>query len=136
VKFYTKNKRPPVITVVSMIDILAILLIFFIVTTTFKKVQPQVVINLPQSTEATDAPAEVEPLILSIDADGVIYLEGVPLSTADLGERLGEIRSATPERPFAMQADEAVGFGLVIEVIDILKANGIENIPAFTERPQ
>ena len=51
-QFYTRKRRNLFVNVVSLIDILAILLIFFIVTTTFRKKQPQVQINLPESKEA------------------------------------------------------------------------------------
>ena len=47
-RFYTKRRKMPSITIVSLIDILAILLIFFIVTTTFKDKLPQLQINLPE----------------------------------------------------------------------------------------
>jgi biopolymer transport protein ExbD len=49
--FYTKVKRPPVINIISLIDILCILLIFFVVTTEFKKNEAQVQIQLPESTQ-------------------------------------------------------------------------------------
>ena len=48
-RFYTRKKRTPQLIIVSLIDILAILLIFFIVSTTFRKEQPRLQINLPES---------------------------------------------------------------------------------------
>ncbi len=57
-RFYTRKRRAPSIIIVSLIDILAILLIFFIVTTTFRKNQPQLQINLPESKTAEQAPAQ------------------------------------------------------------------------------
>ena len=56
--FYTRKRRAPSVIIVSLIDILAILLIFFIVTTTFQRNQPQLQINLPESKTAEEAPAE------------------------------------------------------------------------------
>ncbi len=49
VRFYSRKRRLPTVIIVSLIDILAILLIFVIVTTTFRREQPQVVIKLPES---------------------------------------------------------------------------------------
>ena len=51
-RFYTRKKRSPQLIIVSLIDILAILLIFFIVSTTFRKEQPRLQINLPESQSA------------------------------------------------------------------------------------
>ena len=49
--FYQKKRQRPTVSVISMIDILAILLIFFIVTTTFKQSDSLVKVNLPRSSE-------------------------------------------------------------------------------------
>ena len=66
-KFYTRKRRAPSVIIVSLIDILAILLIFFIVTTTFRINQPQLQINLPESKSAEQAPAEDnQPLVLRV----------------------------------------------------------------------
>ena len=51
-KFYTRPRRTPQVIIVSLIDIFAILLIFVIVTTTFKRIQPEVTIKLPESKSA------------------------------------------------------------------------------------
>ena len=74
-RFYTRKRRMPAVIIVSLIDILAILLIFVIVTTTFKRDQPAVVINLPDSKTATAAPAQTDPANLSISADQKLYLD-------------------------------------------------------------
>src|SRR5207248_971435 len=56
-----------VIIIVSLVSILIILLIFFVVSTTFKKDQPEVQINLPESKSAQNRPSELEHAIVSID---------------------------------------------------------------------
>ena len=59
-KFAVRKRRAPVIIIVSLVDILIILLIFFVVSTTFKKDQPEVQINLPESKTAKKQGAELE----------------------------------------------------------------------------
>ncbi len=66
-KFAVRKRRAPVIIIVSLVDILIILLIFFVVSTSFKKDQPEVQINLPESKTAKKQPAEAEHAIVSID---------------------------------------------------------------------
>jgi Biopolymer transport protein len=56
-EFFSTKRRAPVIIIVSLVDILIILLIFFVVSTTFKKDQPEVQINLPESKTAQKRPA-------------------------------------------------------------------------------
>jgi len=66
-RFDTRKRRTPSIVIVSLIDILAILLIFFIVTTIFRKEQPRLQINLPESKTAENLASEdQESLVLRI----------------------------------------------------------------------
>ena len=75
-KFAVRKRRAPIIIIVSLVDILIILLIFFVVSTTFKKDQPEVQINLPESKTAQKQPSEVEHAIVSIDQNDEIKLDG------------------------------------------------------------
>jgi biopolymer transport protein ExbD len=133
-KFYTKKRRNPVPVILPLIDILAILLIFFIVTTTFKKPVPQLQINLPESTAAVEAPApKTEPLLLQVRSEEDILLDGEPVTVEALPERLRSAVLENPERALALQADREASFGLVVRILDALQEAGIKNIPAFTQ---
>src|ERR671923_1010871 len=83
-KFAVKKRRAPSIIIVSLVDILTILLIFFVVSTTFKKDQPEVQINLPESKTATKAPAELEHAIVTVDGTDEIKLDGRPVEVNEL----------------------------------------------------
>lgn len=133
-KFYTRKRRSPAIIIVSLIDILAILLIFFIVTTTFKTRQPQLEINLPESRTASPAEQQpLEPLILRVRDADTLTLGDEAVTLGELSERLRAAIAETPERPIAMQADRDAPFGVVVQVLDALKDAGVKNIPAFTD---
>jgi biopolymer transport protein ExbD len=132
--FYTRKRRAPSVIIVSLIDILAILLIFFIVTTTFQKNQPQLQINLPESKTAEQAPAQnSQPLVLRIKSAEQITLDEKPVTLETLAEALKTLREQAPGRPIAMQADREAPFGLVVKALDALRDAGIKNIPAFTQ---
>jgi biopolymer transport protein ExbD len=133
-RFHTRKRRSPVIIIVSLIDILAILLIFFIVTTTFRKDQPRLRINLPESKSA-EAVSETkqEPLVLQVRSAEEITLGDEPVALASLADALTRARASSPDRPVAMQADRDAPFGVVVRVLDALKAAGIKNIPTFTQ---
>ena len=133
-KFYTRKRRMPTVIIVSLIDILAILLIFVIVTTTFRRDQPAVVINLPDSRTATAAPTQADPAILSISKDSKLYLDNKPVELAGLKQALQEMLLATPNRGLALNADKQAPFGVVVSVMDILKEANVRNVPAFTEQ--
>jgi biopolymer transport protein ExbD len=129
--FAVRKRRAPSIIIVSLVDILIILLIFFVVSTTFKKDQPEVQINLPESKTATKAPAELEHAIVTVDEADAIKLDGRPV---DVDELEGAVRnlSQTQKASLALQADRKASFGTIIKVMDALKLAGVRNLPAFT----
>jgi biopolymer transport protein ExbD len=126
----------PAVIIVSLIDILAILLIFVIVTTTFKRDQPAVVINLPDSKTATAAPTQSDPAVLSISSDSKLYLDDKPVELSDLKQALLDMLAADPNRSLALNADKAAPFGFVVSVMDVLKEANVKNVPAFTQQQQ
>jgi biopolymer transport protein ExbD len=135
-RFYVKRKRTPQIIIVSLIDIFAMLLIFFIVTTTFKTAETQLSIKLPESKTATQAENPKDPLVLAITADEKIVLGDQSLkSVDDLATALQDVQKKTPDRPLAMKADQKVSFGFLVQVLDSLKKAGVKNLPTFTKAP-
>ena len=121
-RFYVKRKRTPQIIIVSLIDIFAMLLIFFIVTTTFKTAQSELSIKLPESKTATEANNPTEPMVLAITSEEKIVLDNHPVKDVDeLSSAIEEAQKKTPERPLAMKADQKVSFGFIVQVLDSLK---------------
>ena len=133
-QFYTRKRRTPFINIVSLFDLLAILLIFLIVTTNFRKPQPQLKINLPDSKSAEEgAAAQKEPAVLRVKSETEISLDDKPVEMENLTAALNELRTNQPTRGIAMQADREAPFGTVVKVLDSLKAAGLRDVPAFTQ---
>ncbi|MFL6584219.1 MAG: ExbD/TolR family protein [Chthoniobacterales bacterium] len=130
-QFAVRKKRAPSIIIVSLVDILTILLIFFVVSTTFKKDQPEVQINLPDSKTATAQPAELEHAIVSVDANDEVKLDGRSIAADELEGAVRDL-PATRKSSLALQADKKASFGMIVKVMDALKLAGIKNLPAFT----
>src|SRR5262249_33346763 len=104
-KFAVRKRRAPSIIIVSLVDILTILLIFFVVSTTLKKDQPEVQINLRKPKPATSAPAELEHEIVTVDQNDEIKLDGRTVAVEKLKsavKNLPEPRRGT----LALQADK------------------------------
>jgi biopolymer transport protein ExbD len=133
-RFAVRKRRAPQIIIVSLVDILTILLIFFVVSTTFKKDQPEVQINLPESKTATAQPAELEHAIVSVDANDDVKLDGKSVAIDQLQSAVGDL-PAPRKSTLAMEADKKASFGAIIKVMDALKLAGVKNLPAFT-RPE
>jgi biopolymer transport protein ExbD len=136
-RFYVKRKRTPQIIIVSLIDIFAMLLIFFIVTTTFKTAQTELSIKLPESKTASATNNPAEPIVLAITSDEKILLDDHPVNSVDeLGSAIQEAQKKSPERALAMKADQKVSFGFLVQILDSLKTAGVKNLPTFTKVPE
>jgi biopolymer transport protein ExbD len=130
-KFAVKKRRAPSIIIVSLVDILTILLIFFVVSTTFKKDQPEVQINLPDSKTAVKSPAEMEHALITVDQNDDIQLDGRAVSADELETAVRDL-PPTRKSSLALQADKKASYGAIIKVMDSLKLAGVKNLPAFT----
>ena len=130
-KFAVKKRRAPSIIIVSLVDILTILLIFFVVSTTFKRDQPEVQINLPDSKTAKNVPAELEHAIVSVDENDDVKLDGRSVNVDELEAAVRDL-PATRKSSLALQADKKCSFGTIVKVMDALKLAGVKNLPAFT----
>jgi len=129
--FAVRKRRAPLIIIVSLVDILIILLIFFVVSTTFKKDQPEVQINLPESKTAQKRPSELEHAIVSIDQNDEIKLDGRAISVDELETAVRDLPEAR-KSTLALEADRKASFGTIIKIMDALKVGGVRNLPAFT----
>jgi biopolymer transport protein ExbD len=130
-KFAVKKRRAPSIIIVSLVDILTILLIFFVVSTTFKKDQPEVQINLPDSKTATSAPAEMDHAIVSVAENDEVKLDGRTIGVDELEVAVRDL-PPTKKSSLALQADKKASWGTIIKVMDALKLAGVKNLPSFT----
>jgi biopolymer transport protein ExbD len=134
--FYTRRRRIPQVNIISLIDIFAILLIFVIVTTTFKRPQPAVIIKLPESSTSTaGADAAQTPILLSVAPSGEVFLDGAAVEMEDLAAALQKV--VAKGQSLALNADTKAPFGIIVRVMDALKEAGLKgNMPAFTETIQ
>ena len=110
----------------TLIDILAILLIFFIVTTTFKQKESLVKVNLPTSSEMNAEVTDEVRTVLSLSKDGGIALGDQVVSQEDLSKTLLEFKQANPEAKLELKADEGAPLGSMVGVWDAATKAGLE----------
>lgn len=130
-KIAVRKRRAPSIIIVSLVDILTILLIFFVVSTTFKRDQPEVQINLPDSKTSTKSSSELDHAIVSVNENDEVRLDGEVIAPEGLETAVRNL-PATRRASLALQADKKASFGTIIKVMDALKLAGVKNLPAFT----
>lgn len=129
-QFTRKRRRPPMINIIPLIDVLVVLLIFYIATTVFKKAEPKIKITVPDSTQAKATP-NTPPAIIFVSADSKIFFEDQPVEPDKLGELLKSKMTADPTFKVAMKADTKAPFGVITKVLDAAHFAGIANLDTF-----
>jgi biopolymer transport protein ExbD len=133
--FVRKHRQTPTVIIVALIDILIVMLIFLMVTTTFKQ-QPALRLALPESSQAQKSGAnEAPPLVVSIDAQGNLRLglEALPLTAEKLRAELITRAQKDPDLKLAISADKAAPIGQLVKVMDAVKEAKIKPPSMFTK---
>jgi len=128
-----KRRTAPAVIIVALIDVLIVLVIFLLVTTTFKQ-QSALKLALPESSQAKKAGAnENPPLIVSIDANGIYYLDNLPKTFEQLQDELMSQAAKNPKLVLAINADEKAPWGKIVKVRDAAAKANIKSLVAFTK---
>lgn len=132
-KFGEKKRRHIAINITSLIDVLFLLLIFFLVTSSFME-HPGIKLDLPGARSST--PQKQEALNLSVKPDGTILVNETIVSLETLEDALKELRTPPFSRTVVLRADKRVGYGIVIRIMDAVRLAGYEEVVAFTALPE
>ena len=124
-----KKRSKIVINITSLIDVIFLLLIFFLLTSTFSD-QPGLKIQLPRAFSSQ--PREVEDLVISITRGGEVYINQKPVERSRLGEELKKLADNRDQPSVILKADREVSYGIVVELIDLSRRAGLEKIVALT----
>ncbi len=121
-----KRQRDEIqIDMTPMLDIVFIMLIFFIVTTSFVR-EAGLEVHRPEASQAKAQKSSS--IMLAIGANGEIYLDRKAVDVERIKVTLARILAEQPEASLVIQADERVAHGRVVRVMDEAKAAGIANI--------
>jgi biopolymer transport protein ExbD len=128
-----KRRNAPTVIIVALVDVLIVLLIFLMVTTTFKQ-QSSLKLALPESSQAKKPGAnENPPLVVSIDANGIYYLDKQPETFEQLKAGLISQAAKNPQLVLAINADEKAPWGKVVKVRDAAADAKIKTLVAYTK---
>lgn len=129
-KLLVKERRKVIINITSLIDVLFLLLIFFMVSSTFLE-QPGMKLELPETK--SHAQEKIENLVLEITANEQMILNGKITISADLEQHIKELLPTLKEKTLILKADKHVTHGKVVKVMDIAKLSGLEKIIIATK---
>ncbi len=117
--------------IISLIDILAILLIFFVATSTFRRKKSAMTVNLPKAGALATPLTGGERIPLVVKSSEEIFLGETALALEELPALLTAFRANRPESKLELQADEQLPVGTLVGVWDALTRAGfsIKEIP-------
>ncbi len=120
----TSEPRRVQLNLTSLIDVLFILIIFFVVSSTWRE-QPVLELDLPEAGTAQNQP--VDDVVVTVDGDGSVYLGDRPVTKEALAS---ELAVALGESPGAVviTADEAAPHGTVVHILDAARAQGASRV--------
>ena len=132
------NRMPPAIAIqlAPMIDILLLLLSFFIISWQFTKSETELNVSVPTAQEGAEPERVRSEIIINVLADGVIRVEGTAVDRQQLFDKLSAIAKQYPNQPVRIRADANVVYQRIVEVIDTCQKAGIWNIYFATQRPE
>lgn len=118
------------INVTPLVDVMLVLLIIFMVAAPM--MTEGVDVNLPKTT-AKSIKTQDEPLILTVNRKGDIFLENQQVQLKDLEVKIQKIFQNRREKEILVRADKDVTYGVVIDVIARVKKAGIDKLGMVTE---
>ena len=120
--------EPPALNLTSMIDVLFLLIIFFMASTQFSEMERNVALQIPQVGDGKDLPAAVKRQVINIYRDGQIHLDREPVALQELGQRLAEQRRSNPRLSVLVRGDGEGSFQNVASVLATCRAAGISEL--------
>ncbi len=118
------------INVTPMVDVMLVLLIIFMVTAPL--LTAGVEVDLPK-TEAAPLPGTDEPLVVSVDAAGQVYLQETVVDLQSLPAQMQAVAGANPDLRVFVRGDRAIDYGRVMAVVGTLQAAGYRRVALITE---
>jgi len=131
--FKSRTRTPPMseINVTPMVDVMLVLLIVFMVTAPLLTVGVQ--IDLPK-TKAKILQGQDEPLAITIDAQGQVYLQDTEIDLEGLVPRLRAITANNADVRIFVRGDASVNYGRVMEVMGTVNAAGYKKVALVTQQ--
>ena len=133
-RFSQRNRsKAPALALTSMLDVIFLLLCFFVTVSVFSQWESEISIKLPNAKTAESPERLPGEIIVNLAKDGKISVNSVTLTLEDLGARLAKVAKFYPGQPVIIRADKEVRYETLVELIDKCRASDIWNFSLATE---
>ncbi len=114
------------IEMTPMIDMVFLLLIFFLVATTFHQTERELQIALPMASSAGPISATLREIIINVDAEGRIIVSGRTIGADELRSLIERAVAANPQQKVTVRGDRTTAYANIVRVLDVCKGSGVE----------
>lgn len=129
-----KYRCNPDINVTPLVDVMLVLLIVFMVTAPLLTVA--VPVDLPKTNAKSVSQDNKDPLVVSIDTQGAVYLQDTPVELDSLVPRLKAITGVNPDARIFVRGDQTVAYGRIVEVMGTINTAGYTKVALVAELPK
>jgi len=134
-KFSGRDRRrakAPALALTSMLDVIFLLLCFFVTASVFSQWESEISISLP-SASSSETPSRLPgEVILNVARDGSVTVNARKLTLSDLGERLRKVADFYPGQPVVIRADRETSYDSLVKVLDTCRVAGVWNFSLAT----
>ncbi len=120
------KERGVTLEMTPLIDMVFLLLIFFLVATTFHQTEREMQIALPHAAFAGPISTALREIIINVDVEGTIIVNGRTLEPEDLQRLIQETVAVNADQKVTVRGDRATPYANIVRVLDICKGSGIQ----------
>jgi len=134
-----RTRRDPLILgfqIAPMVDILLVLLCFFIVTWSFALKENEIDVKVPTAQSAKETNSVLNQTVLNVKSDGTVVWNRKTIALPDLLVKLKELSAIYPDYAIILRGDERAPFLFIAAVLDTCRAAGIWNVAFATSKPE
>jgi len=128
----THSDEAPTINLTSMIDVVFLLLIFFMVGTKFTEIENNIALDLPRVSDGANQSQQASSKTVSVFRDGTLTLDQKSVTLNELIQNLAQFRNQIPQPIVTVRTDANITMQRGLEVAGAIRQAGIQRPPAFT----
>ena len=135
---FRRHAKPEVFgfQIAPMVDILLVLLVFFIVTWNFALSENELDVKIPSASKAQEQRPYVGQVVVNVRADGTIVFQRKPIAAAELLSKLQELAKLFPDQAVILRGDQRVDYKHIVDVLDICRTANIWNVAFATGKSE
>ncbi len=134
-----KRRAEPLVMgfqIAPMVDVLLVLLCFFILTWNFARKEMELDVKVPTAEHGGEPVLDVNQTVLNLKADGSMVMNTKPITFDELGDRMATLAKINPDYAIILRGDENVAYKHVAHVLDVCRGAGIWNVAFPVSRPE